>query len=152
MPSCFVWTQREQFSGGLTRIRGLNRRRSCVPASTQTAPCRGSPHRLGKGGVGRGWQDIKHEVGAETKGADERGIWEGPTCTTLRTWCPGRGLLPLCAPLPLSKQREEIISRERMESHKVKMIVPLTRVFLRTQRRGGHCPPKQFLGRGWWQS
>lgn len=117
-----------------------------MPASMQTAPCRGSPHRLGEGDVGRGWQDIKYEVGAETKGAGERGTWEGPSCTALRTWCPGRGLIRLCAPLPLSKPREEIISRERMASHKVKMIVPLTRVFLRTQRRGGHCPPKQFLG------
>lgn len=74
-----------------------------MPASTQTAPCGGSPHQLGVGDVGQGWQDIKHEVGADTKWAGERGIWEGLSCNSLCTWCPGRGFIPLCATLPLSK-------------------------------------------------
>lgn len=58
---------------------------------------------LGVGDVGRGWQDIRHEVGADAKWAGERGIWEGLFCNSLCTWYPGRGFIPLCAPLPLSK-------------------------------------------------
>ena len=72
-----------------------------MPASTQASPCReGQPTPAGEGGVGRGWQDIKHGVGAETKGVGERGIREGPSCTTLYL-VSREGPSPSLCPSPL---------------------------------------------------
>lgn len=163
MPSCFVWTQGEQFSGGLTpRQQSQQTEEWCACKQAGNSP-QEQPLWSRMGGQG-GW--IVRCVGSRCsgvmsvdagrhRGIGERGVWEAS-----RTFLglvlalvlqKGLSLLPgTSSQCPF---KEEKHSWERVENHSGRIIFLLTRRLLKIDTgKRGHGTPELSLVEGWWQS